>query len=170
MDKSASGTGLAFILFTGIKSSKTECKNLQNILSLEAVNQLPYSNLWAVLFFCMVKLPCIRTKVIKHIPPLQLFTLGLDSQFGTVQGVIQAAVDLKIFPETLRKEFQTGAICLILCLMSMMFAHNAGNYVFTIYDNFCGSIPLLVIALFECIGVSYFYGLQRSDLSPLNVL
>ena len=43
----------------------------------------------------------------------------------------------------------------------MMFAHNAGNYVFTIYDNFCGSIPLLVIALFECIGVSYFYGLQR---------
>ena len=44
----------------------------------------------------------------------------------------------------------------------MMFAHNAGNYVFTIYDNFCGSIPLLVIALFECIGVSYFYGLQRS--------
>lgn len=90
-----------------------------------------------------------------------MFTLGLDSQFGTVQGVIQAAVDLKIFPDTVRKEFQTGAICLILCLMSMMFAHNAGNYVFTIYDNFCGSIPLLVIALFECVGVSYFYGLQR---------
>ena len=42
-----------------------------------------------------------------------------------------------------------------------MFAHNAGNYIFTIYDNFCGSIPLLVIALFECIGVAYFYGLQR---------
>ena len=45
--------------------------------------------------------------------------------------------------------------------MSMMFCHNAGNYTFTIYDNFCGSIPLLVIALFECIGVAYFYGLQR---------
>ena len=45
--------------------------------------------------------------------------------------------------------------------MSLMFCHNAGNYTFTIYDNFCGSIPLLVIALFECIGVAYFYGLQR---------
>ena len=27
--------------------------------------------------------------------PDQLFTLGLDSQFGTLQGVIQAARDLK---------------------------------------------------------------------------
>ena len=45
--------------------------------------------------------------------------------------------------------------------MSLMFCHNAGNYTFTIYDNFCGSIPLLVIALFECVGVAYFYGLQR---------
>ena len=54
-----------------------------------------------------------------------------------------------------------GTICLMLCIMSLMFCHNAGNYTFTIYDNFCGSIPLLVIALFECIGVAYFYGLQR---------
>ena len=61
----------------------------------------------------------------------------------------------------MRKEFQTGSICLLLCLMSLMFCHNAGNYTFTIYDNFCGSIPLLVIALFECIGVAYFYGLQK---------
>ena len=45
--------------------------------------------------------------------------------------------------------------------MSLMFCHNAGNYTFTIYDNFCGSIPLLVIALFECLGVAYCYGLQR---------
>ena len=38
----------------------------------------------------------------------QLFTLGLDSQFGTLQGVIQAATDLKLFPENMRKEVQTG--------------------------------------------------------------
>ncbi len=57
--QSASGTGLAFILFT------------------EAVNQFPGGNAWAVLFFLM------------------LFTLGLDSQFGTLQGVIQCVIDLK---------------------------------------------------------------------------
>ena len=42
--------------------------------------------------------------------------------------------------------------------MSPMFCRNAGNYTLTIYDNFCGSIPLLVI---ECLRVAYFYGLQR---------
>ena len=40
----------------------------------------------------------------------QLFTLGLDSQFGTLQGVIQAATDLKLFPENMRKEVQTGLV------------------------------------------------------------
>ena len=69
--QSASGTGLAFILFT------------------EAVNQFPWGNLWAVLFFLM------------------LFTLGLDSQFGTLQGVIQCIIDLKLAPK-LRKEILTG--------------------------------------------------------------
>jgi solute carrier family 6 amino acid/orphan transporter-like 15/16/17/18/20 len=73
LDNSASGTGLAFILFT------------------EAVNQFPAGNVWAVLFFLM------------------LFTLGLDSQFGTLQGVVQCFIDLKLFPN-LRKEILTGKI------------------------------------------------------------
>ncbi len=69
--QSASGTGLAFILFT------------------EAVNQFPGGNFWAILFFLM------------------LFTLGLDSQFGTLQGVIQCIIDLKMLPNV-RKEITTG--------------------------------------------------------------
>ena len=32
--------------------------------------------------------------------------------------------------------------------------------VFTIFDDFSGNIPLLLIALFEVIGVVYFYGLR----------
>ena len=54
----------------------------------------------------MVRLVTSELSVSSSSP--QLFTLGLDSQFGTVQGVIQAAVDLKLFPESVRKEFQTG--------------------------------------------------------------
>ena len=36
----------------------------------------------------------------------------------------------------------------------------AGNgfYVFQIFDDYCATIPLLVIALFECIGVAWVYG------------
>lgn len=124
LDNSASGTGLAFILFT------------------EAVNQFPFGNLWAIMFFLM------------------LFTLGLDSQFGTLQGVIQCVIDLKLMPNV-RKEVLTGVICGACLIISMVFSHGSGNYIFTLFDNFAGSIPLLVIALMECIAVAYVYGIKR---------
>lgn len=43
----------------------------------------------------------------------------------------------------------------------MAFAHGAGSYIFVLFDNFSGNFPLLIIAFFECIGVSYVYGLKR---------
>lgn len=89
-----------------------------------------------------------------------LFTLGIDSQFGTLEGVATSIVDMKLFPN-LRKEYLTGALCLSCCLISMAFAHGAGSYVFVLFDNFSGNFPLLIIALCECIAVSYFYGLKR---------
>lgn len=89
-----------------------------------------------------------------------LFTLGIDSQFGTLEGVVTSIVDMKLFPN-LRKEYLTGTICLACCLISMAFAHGAGNYVFVLFDMFSGNFPLLIIAFFECIAVSYVYGLKR---------
>ncbi|XP_053994711.1 sodium-dependent neutral amino acid transporter B(0)AT2 [Hylaeus volcanicus] len=124
LDNSASGTGLAFIIFT------------------EAINQFPGAQFWSVLFFLM------------------LFTLGIDSQFGTLEGVVTSIVDMKLFPN-LRKEILTGGICLVCCTISMAFAHGAGSYVFVLFDNFSGNFPLLIIAFFECIAVSYVYGLKR---------
>ncbi|KAG7172289.1 Sodium-dependent neutral amino acid transporter B(0)AT3-like 2 [Homarus americanus] len=106
LQKSAGGTGLAFIIFT------------------EAINQFPFPPLWAVLFFLM------------------LFTLGADSQFGTLEGVISSLIDLKVLPQ-LRKEAVSG------------------NYVFQLFDSFAGNIPLLVIGLFECLGISFIYGIKR---------
>ncbi|XP_056641259.1 sodium-dependent neutral amino acid transporter B(0)AT3 [Diorhabda sublineata] len=124
LDKSASGTGLAFIIFT------------------EAINQFPGAQFWSVLFFLM------------------LFTLGIDSQFGTLEGVVTSVVDMKLFPN-LPKEILTGTLCTICCLISMAFAHGAGSYIFVLFDSFCGNYPLLIIAFFECIGVAYVYGLRR---------
>lgn len=124
LEKSASGTGLAFIAFT------------------EAINQFPWSSFWAILFFLM------------------LFTLGIDSQFGTLEGTVTSIVDMKLFPN-LRKEVLTGVICLICFLISLIFANGAGSYIFNLFDNFSGNIPLLIIALFECLAVAYVYGVQR---------
>ncbi|KOC64513.1 Sodium-dependent neutral amino acid transporter B(0)AT2 [Habropoda laboriosa] len=116
LDNSASGTGLAFIIFT------------------EAINQFPGAQFWSVLFFLM------------------LFTLGIDSQFGTLEGIIRLKV--------CQMKFHRG-ICLVCCMISMAFAHGAGSYVFVLFDNFSGNFPLLIIAFFECIAVSYVYGLKR---------
>lgn len=112
------------------------------IIFTEAINQFPGAQFWSVLFFLM------------------LFTLGIDSQFGTLEGVVTSIVDMKLFPN-LRKEILTGVMCLICCIISMSFAHGAGNYVFILFDNFSGNFPLLIIALCECLAVSYVYGLKR---------
>lgn len=50
---------------------------------------------------------------------------------------------------------------MLCCAISMAFAHGAGSYVFVLFDNFSGNFPLLIIAFFECIAVSYVYGLKR---------
>ncbi|EFX84589.1 hypothetical protein DAPPUDRAFT_314911 [Daphnia pulex] len=112
------------------------------IICTEAVNQFPLAPLWSVLFFLM------------------LLTLGIDSQFGTLEGVITSIVDLKIFPRV-RKEILTATLCGFCCVLSIIFTHGAGNYIFTLFDDFSGNVPLLIIAFFECIAVSYFYGLDR---------
>lgn len=141
--KSASGTGLAFIIFT------------------EAINQFPGAQIWAVLFFLM------------------LFTLGIDSQFGTLEGVVTSLVDMKLFPN-LPKEWIVGVskaivkflnltnlsvsfqgLCFSCCLISMCFANGAGSYIFQLMDSFAGNFPLLIIALFECLSISYIYGVRR---------
>ncbi|XP_054165076.1 sodium-dependent neutral amino acid transporter B(0)AT3-like [Oppia nitens] len=125
LDKGASGTGLAFIVFT------------------DAINQFPgISAFWSLLFFSM------------------LFTLGIDSQFGTLEGAVTSIVDLKLFPN-LRKEILTGAICLISFFISLIFCNGSGNYIFTLFDDFAGNFPLLIVAFCECIAVSYVYGLKK---------
>ena len=57
--------------------------------------------------------------------------------------------------------FYTGIVCTICLVLSMAFSHGAGNYIFTLFDNFAGSVPLLVIALAECLSIAYVYGLKR---------
>ena len=72
LPQSASGTGLAFIVFS------------------EAVIEMPGSQIWAILFFVM------------------LFSLGLSSMFGNIEGVLTPINDLKLVPKWIPKELVTG--------------------------------------------------------------
>ena len=79
--------------------------------------------------------------------------------FFAIQGVVQCMIDLKLF-KNMKKEVMTGTLCGFCFVVSLCFAQSVGGYVFTIFDDFSGNIPLLLIALFEVIGVVYFYGLR----------
>ncbi|KAK2887769.1 hypothetical protein QQF64_012862 [Cirrhinus molitorella] len=125
LDQSASGTGLAFIVFT------------------EAVTEMPGSQVWAVLFFVM------------------LFSLGLSSMFGNLEGVLTPLLDLHLVPSWMPKELFTGLICLLNFLVALIFTLGSGNYWLEIFNSYVGSIPLLVIAFCELVGVVYFYGMKR---------
>ncbi|KAK5910661.1 hypothetical protein CgunFtcFv8_004904 [Champsocephalus gunnari] len=125
LDESASGTGLAFIVFT------------------EAVIHMPGSQVWAVLFFIM------------------LFSLGLSSMFGNLEGVLTPLLDLSIIPAWMPKEVFTGLICLASFTVALIFTLGSGNYWLGIFNSYVGSMPLLIIAFFEIISVVYIYGINR---------
>ncbi|XP_030639133.1 sodium-dependent neutral amino acid transporter B(0)AT3-like [Chanos chanos] len=125
LDESASGTGLAFIVFT------------------EAVIKMPGSQVWAILFFIM------------------LFSLGLSSMFGNLEGVLTPLLDLHMVPKWMPKEVFTGLMCAVSFSVALIFTLRSGNYWLEIFNNYVGSVPLLVIAFFEITAVVYVYGINR---------
>ncbi|XP_033831046.1 inactive sodium-dependent neutral amino acid transporter B(0)AT3 [Periophthalmus magnuspinnatus] len=125
LKQSASGTGLAFIVFT------------------EAVIEMPGSQIWAVLFFIM------------------LFSLGLSSMFGNIQGVLTPISDLKMLPKWIPDELVTGLLCIVSFLVALIFALGSGNYWLEVFNAYVGSVPLLIIAFFELVGVIYVRGMKR---------
>ncbi|XP_070795208.1 sodium-dependent neutral amino acid transporter B(0)AT3-like [Pituophis catenifer annectens] len=125
LDKSASGPGLAFIVFT------------------EAVTRMPGSQMWSILFFLM------------------LFCLGLSSMFGLIQGILTPFIEIPLVSKYLRKEVSCGIICLSSFLLGLLFTTRSGSYWIEVFDSYGGSIPLLIISLFELYGIVHVYGLKR---------
>lgn len=64
-------------------------------------------------------------------------------------------------PVTKISFFSSGIICLISFLIALCFTLGSGSYWIDIFDRYAGSVPLLVIAFFEVIGVAYIYKIQR---------
>ncbi|XP_049606303.1 sodium-dependent neutral amino acid transporter B(0)AT3-like [Syngnathus scovelli] len=109
----------------------------------QAVLEMPYPRVWATLFFLM------------------LLSLGLSSMFGTLEGVLNPIRELDIIPKWLSVELWTGFVCLTAFLISLIFTMGSGNYWVEVFNTYVGSIPLLFIAFFEVIGVSYVRGMKR---------
>ncbi|XP_061520450.1 sodium-dependent neutral amino acid transporter B(0)AT1-like [Phycodurus eques] len=129
---------MQFFLSQGVEGT-----GLAFIVFTEAIIKMPVSPIWAVLFFIM------------------LFCLGLSTMFGNVEGVVVPLQDLKLFPKKWPKELFCAVSCFISFSFGIIFAMRSGNYWLALFDNFAGSIPLLVIGLCEMVSVIYIYGIDR---------
>ncbi|XP_020371536.1 sodium- and chloride-dependent neutral and basic amino acid transporter B(0+)-like [Rhincodon typus] len=109
----------------------------------EALAQLPVAPLWSILFFFM------------------LVTLGLDSQFASIETIITTLLDQ--FPTFLRtkRAFVTSGVCLLFFFLGLVCVTQAGIYWINLIDHFCAGWGILVAAIAELAGISWIYGVNR---------
>jgi len=123
-------------------NEQAEGTGLAFVVFTEAIINMPGSPVWSVLFFLM------------------LLSLGLGTMFGTIEGVMAPLNDLGL---KLRKEVTIGIIAFISCCLGLIFTTGAGNYWLTIFNDYAGSIPLLVVTFSELVVVTFAYGTRRFD-------
>ncbi|XP_074522746.1 sodium- and chloride-dependent glycine transporter 2 isoform X1 [Halichoeres trimaculatus] len=109
----------------------------------EALTRLPLSPFWAIIFFLM------------------LLTLGLDTMFATIETIVTSVSDE--FPKYLRKHKPvfTLVCCVSFFILGFPMITENGMYMLQLVDTFAASYSLVIIAIFELVGISYLYGLQR---------
>uniref|UniRef100_A0A3B5QL12 Transporter n=1 Tax=Xiphophorus maculatus TaxID=8083 RepID=A0A3B5QL12_XIPMA len=123
-----SGPGLAFIAYP------------------RAVSMMPFSSLWAALFFVMIVF------------------LGLDSQFVCVESLVTAIVDMypTVFRRKNRRELFLLGVVLFSFLMGLIMLMEGGMYVFQLFDYYAASgMCLLLMSIFETVCIAWVYGADR---------
>lgn len=93
-----------------------------------------------------------------------LLTLGLDSQFGTVEAVLAIMDDLGIKIVSNEKYTQTArtvTFCTVSFTVGLVFCTNSGLYYFQLFDAYSAALPLLFICLCELVAVAWIYGVDK---------
>ncbi|XP_032361038.1 sodium- and chloride-dependent GABA transporter 2 isoform X1 [Etheostoma spectabile] len=123
-----SGPGLAFIAYP------------------RAVSMMPFSPLWAALFFIMIVF------------------LGLDSQFVCVESLVTAIVDMypAVFRRKNRRELFLLGVVVFSFFMGLIMLMEGGMYVFQLFDYYAASgMCLLFMSIFETVCIAWVYGADR---------
>ncbi|KAM8974922.1 sodium-dependent serotonin transporter [Pelodytes ibericus] len=109
----------------------------------EAIANMPASTFFAIIFFLM------------------LITLGLDSTFAGLEGVITAVLDE--FPHVWGKRrelfvFLLIVVCYLGALSTLTFG---GAYMVKLFEEYATGPAVLTVVFLEAIAVSWFYGINQ---------
>ena len=88
---------------------------------------------------------------------IMLLTLGIDSAFSIVEGIVVALEDKFAWG----KKKTVTIVCLAGFVAGLLFATNAGLYWLDIMDHWVNDFNLIVIGVFECIVVGWIYGADK---------
>lgn len=88
---------------------------------------------------------------------LMLFTLGIDSAFSIVEGIVAGFVDKFNW----NKKKTTIAVCVAGLFGSLIFATKAGLYWLDISDHFVNDFSLITIGIFQCVVVGWLFGAKK---------
>ncbi|XP_049321147.1 sodium- and chloride-dependent transporter XTRP3 isoform X1 [Astyanax mexicanus] len=129
-----------------------EGTGLAFIVYSEAITNMPAAQLWSVLYFFM------------------LLLLGMGSMLGNVMAIITPLRDFKPLARSFSNETLNGLVCAFCLLLGIGFTTPAGNYWFTMFNEYGATFSLLFIVLIEVFTVSYIYGLKRFEKDVEDML
>lgn len=115
----------------------------------EAINLLPFGAvIFSLVFFIM------------------LFTLGIDSAFSLIEGVVAGLVDKWGW----NKKKVVRLTCLIVFIISLLYATKGGLYWLDIVDNYINNFGIVAIGLFEAIAIGWIYKSSklRNYFNPIS--
>jgi NSS family neurotransmitter:Na+ symporter len=122
-----------------VSSLAAEGPGLAFIVFPQSLLLIPGANLFSMIFFFI------------------LVMLGLSSAVSMIEAAATPITD--VVGE--RHEAKVTAwICIIGVLIGLIYTTGAGMYFLDIVDHFVTSYPLLIVGLFECIAVGWFYGTE----------
>ncbi|XP_055514134.1 sodium-dependent serotonin transporter-like isoform X1 [Leucoraja erinacea] len=109
----------------------------------EALANMPAASFLSAIFFLMV------------------VTLGLDTTFAGLEGVITAVVDE--YPHLLRKrrEWVVLVLIIICTLGSMSTLTYGGAYVVTLFELYATGTAIIVVVFLETVAVCWLYGMKQ---------
>ncbi|XP_026573626.1 sodium- and chloride-dependent transporter XTRP3 isoform X1 [Pseudonaja textilis] len=113
------------------------------IVYSEAIKNMEFSQLYSVLYFVM------------------LLLLGIGSMLGNTAAILTPLTDIKFLSSHVPREIISGSVCIISCVIGLIFTTRAGSYWFNIFNDYAATLSLLLIVLVETIAVCYIYGLKR---------